>query len=74
MGPAWEVNQSHWLEFPRLSDFLSGEGRGRCRHTRPGPTGPLCFPPSAAGPVTVPTSSCHLWGASAISGAPTADP
>lgn len=74
MGPAWEVHQSHWLEFPRLPDFLSGEGRGQCRCARPGPPGPLRFPPRAAGPTTVPTSACRLWGASAILGAPTADP
>lgn len=64
MGPAWEVHQSHWLEFPRLPDFLSGEGRGQCRCPlgrcvfRPGPLGPPLFPraPAASG------EPLQFWG------------
>lgn len=49
MGPAWEVNQSHWLEFPRLPDFLSGEGRSGW-----GPPGHCVFRPRLLGPPLFP--------------------
>lgn len=44
VGPAWERNQSHQLEFPRPPDFLKKGGAGVQLQGR-GPLGPCVFCP-----------------------------